>query len=362
MDGYTDPIRVDARDLRPGDRVIASGPGLPVDPHLYGWDVDGWPRVEGGSVRFMGSNPDHPSIPVLISPDRTTFAGCEAVLPTWVVWARLKLDQPPVVNNYVAVDRPWEIKVVTSPGEVSADFDASTLFRRSRQTLVSRGVIGVASDLANLAAEERNGEPVAPGRDEMDGPEDPEASDRLHGLLAELEEADPTVQERRNVELPVRHGDEPCLVCSSVRALRRARDAVDLLDALLNGYVEECGSLEMDNAELRRRLEEVETADDEAAEPVAPEADPGVSLGWRSAIPPAGPYGAYFHGTPEPEAPGCDDEADKTEDPLVLLAERVASTEGGLATLGGQVAALSARFAHHASVTHLPRRRRWWRK
>lgn len=106
MDGFTDPIRVDARDLRPGDRLITTAAGI---NYLAGVTL-GQGKVLGATLESLPSS--HSGAPVASWTDDQGAVHVlngeitDAGYPSFPVWASLKLDQPPVVNNTTCPPTP----------------------------------------------------------------------------------------------------------------------------------------------------------------------------------------------------------------------------------------------------------------
>lgn len=105
MDGFTDPIRVDARDLRPGDRLITGACGFGYHNGVidFGMSPLRWvPQVlsittEDGAPLLGVTFEDGGKGEVVGEQDETGNARFPA-------WASLKLDQPTAANNTTYVD------------------------------------------------------------------------------------------------------------------------------------------------------------------------------------------------------------------------------------------------------------------
>ena len=104
MDGYTDPIRVDARDLRPGDRLCETATGI---NYMAGVTLRQG-RVLGGTLESLPPSLDgRPQARWTDDRGVSQFIHGEltdAGYPSFPVWARLKLGQPAVVNNATYVE------------------------------------------------------------------------------------------------------------------------------------------------------------------------------------------------------------------------------------------------------------------
>jgi hypothetical protein len=105
MDGYTDPIRVDARDLRPGDRLITGATGRDYHTGVLDFEM---PALRWVSQVFAITTDDgRPRIGVTFedgTEGEVTGEYDETSHARFPAWAALKLDQPPVVNNTTYVD------------------------------------------------------------------------------------------------------------------------------------------------------------------------------------------------------------------------------------------------------------------
>ena len=105
MDGYTDPIRVDARDLRPGDRLIIGATGR--DYHTGVLDISMAPLRQRPTAWAPTNAAGLPTLAVTFEDGEdgeVVGEWDETHNPRFPVWACLKLDQPPVVNNVTYVD------------------------------------------------------------------------------------------------------------------------------------------------------------------------------------------------------------------------------------------------------------------